>query len=104
MHHIFLGTTCVALFCQRNLTPSHPLHLPRRRQSNIIISFIPGGCTGVWQPLDVGIHNRPNVDHILLSDFLEGQWGLDILSQEGLNKMKEIVTYIQAEAADVMGQ
>jgi len=22
---------------------------------NIYVSFVPGGCTGVWQPLDVGI-------------------------------------------------
>jgi hypothetical protein len=44
---------------------------------------------------------RPHVDRILPPDFLEGQWDLDILSQDGLRKMQEIVAYIKAEAATV---
>jgi len=47
---------------------------------------------------------RPNADRILPFDFLKGQWDLDILSPDGLKKMQEIVTYIKAEAADVVGQ
>jgi hypothetical protein len=27
----------------------------KKEHSDIIISFVPGGCTGIWQPLDVGI-------------------------------------------------
>ncbi|EKM82903.1 hypothetical protein AGABI1DRAFT_125369 [Agaricus bisporus var. burnettii JB137-S8] len=31
------------------------LHWMRTHHPNIIIIFVPGGCTGLWQPLDVGI-------------------------------------------------
>ena len=27
----------------------------KKKHVNIIVIFIPGGCTGVWQPLDVGV-------------------------------------------------
>ncbi|KIL58200.1 hypothetical protein M378DRAFT_86826 [Amanita muscaria Koide BX008] len=27
----------------------------KNTHKNIIVLFIPGGCTGIWQPLDVGI-------------------------------------------------
>jgi hypothetical protein len=27
----------------------------KKHHDNITILFVPGGCTGVWQPLDVGI-------------------------------------------------
>jgi len=27
----------------------------KAKHPTIIISFVPGGCTGLWQPLDVGI-------------------------------------------------
>jgi hypothetical protein len=27
----------------------------KKKHKNIILSFIPGGCTGIWQALDVGI-------------------------------------------------
>jgi hypothetical protein len=39
------------------------------------------------------------------SDFLQGQWNLDILSPDGLTKMQEIVGYIKAEVeeANVVG-
>ncbi|KAI0251656.1 hypothetical protein BJV78DRAFT_1209695 [Lactifluus subvellereus] len=47
---------------------------------------------------------RPNVHRILPPGFLEGQWNLDMLSPDGLTKMQEIVAYIKAEAADVVGQ
>jgi hypothetical protein len=57
--------------------------------------------TGKVTPYFVG---RPNVNRILPPDFLEGQWDLDILSLDGLKKMQEIVAYIKAEAADVLGQ
>jgi hypothetical protein len=36
---------------------------------------------------------RPDEDRVLPRDFLEGQWNVDILSQDGFSKMKEIVTY-----------
>jgi hypothetical protein len=45
--------------------------------------------------------SHPVGDYILPRDFLEGQWDLDILSQEGLKKMQEIVAYIKLEAAKV---
>ena len=57
--------------------------------------------TGEVTPHFVG---RPNLDRILPPDFLEGQWDLDILSPDGLKKMQEIVAYIKAEAANVVGQ
>jgi hypothetical protein len=54
--------------------------------------------TGEVTPHYVG---RPHMDRILPPDFLEEQWDLDILSQDGLRKMQEIVAYIKAEAATV---
>lgn len=27
----------------------------KKNHANIIVIFIPGGCTGIWQPLDVGV-------------------------------------------------
>jgi hypothetical protein len=39
---------------------------------------------------------RPDEDRVLPRDFLEGQWNVDILSQDGFLKMKEIVSYITA--------
>ncbi|KAK0220391.1 hypothetical protein IW262DRAFT_1384291 [Armillaria fumosa] len=42
---------------------------------------------------------RPDPNRVLPRNFLEGQWDLDILSQEGFNKMKEIVTDILAASA-----
>ena len=42
---------------------------------------------------------RPREDYILPLEFLKGEWDLDILSQEGFNKMKEIVTDIMTAAA-----
>lgn len=44
---------------------------------------------------------RPNMDRVLPPSFLEGQWGVDILSPDGFRKMQEIVAYIKAEAAKV---
>jgi len=46
--------------------------------------------------------DHPYADRVL-PDFLEGQWDLDILSPDGLKKMQEIVAYIKAEAANVVG-
>ncbi|KAF8480451.1 hypothetical protein DFH94DRAFT_845041 [Russula ochroleuca] len=40
--------------------------------------------------------HRPGVD-ILPSNYLQGQWDLDILSPDGLMKMQEIIGYIKAE-------
>ncbi|KAH9996163.1 hypothetical protein BJV74DRAFT_828623 [Russula compacta] len=54
--------------------------------------------TGEVTPPYVG---RPDVDRILPPNFLEGQWGVDILSPEGLRKMQEIIAYIKVEAAKV---
>ena len=42
---------------------------------------------------------RPREDYILPLEFLKGEWDLDILSQEGFNKMKEIVMDIMTAAA-----
>ncbi len=39
----------------------------------------------------------PNLD--LPPDFLEGKWDIDILSPEGFNKIKEIITDVVAAAA-----
>ena len=58
-------------------------------------------ATGEVTPHFVG---RPNANRILPPDFLEGQWDVDILSVDGLRKMQEIVAYIKAEAAIVVGQ
>ena len=54
--------------------------------------------TGEVIPHYVG---RPHMDRVLPPDFLEGQWDVDILSQDGLRKIQEIVAYINAEAATV---
>ena len=54
--------------------------------------------TGEVTPHYVG---RPHMDRVLPPDFLEGQWDVDILSQDGLGKIQEIVAYIKAEAATV---
>jgi hypothetical protein len=54
-------------------------------------------ATGVVTPEFV---DRPDARRVLPPDFLEGQWGLDILSPEGFTKIKEIVAYIK-EAANV---
>jgi len=37
---------------------------------------------------------RPHESQILPTDFLAGEWALDILTEEGFAKMKEIVTDI----------
>ena len=42
---------------------------------------------------------RPREDYILPPGFLEGEWNLDILSQEGFDKMKEIVVDITTATA-----
>ena len=38
--------------------------------------------------------DRPSHRRILPRDFLAGSWSMDILSQEGFDKMKEIVNDI----------
>jgi hypothetical protein len=48
---------------------------------------------------------RPDRHQFLPRDFLEGLWDVDILSQDGFLKMKEIVSYITANVkANVVGQ
>jgi len=42
---------------------------------------------------------RPYEEYMLPSGFLEGEWNLDVLSQEGINKMKEIVVDITTTTA-----
>jgi hypothetical protein len=58
-------------------------------------------ATGEITPHFIG---RPSANRILPPDFLEGEWGLDILSLDGLEKMQEIVEYIKVEAANIVGQ
>ncbi|KAK7022877.1 hypothetical protein VNI00_016864 [Paramarasmius palmivorus] len=41
--------------------------------------------------IDPVFKERPTRDRVLPSDFLKGAWNIDILSQEGFAKMKEIV-------------
>jgi len=41
---------------------------------------------------------RPCEDYILPREFLKGEWDLDILSQEGFDRMKEIVADITTAA------
>ena len=41
---------------------------------------------------------RPDPNCTLPDDFLEGAWKIDVLSQEGFDKMKEIVSYIFAQS------
>ncbi|KAF8805921.1 hypothetical protein BYT27DRAFT_7191840 [Phlegmacium glaucopus] len=43
--------------------------------------------------------NRPSPDRIFPRDFLERAWNIDILSQEGFSRMKEIVRNIVDGAA-----
>ena len=42
---------------------------------------------------------RPREDYVLPLEFLEGEWGLDILSQDGFDRMKEIVVDITTAVA-----
>ncbi|KAK2462527.1 hypothetical protein APHAL10511_005497 [Amanita phalloides] len=58
-------------------------------------------ATGVITPPFVG---GPDAGRILPLNFLEGQWDLDILSLDGFNRIQEIVAYIKAESANIMGQ
>ncbi|KIL60254.1 hypothetical protein M378DRAFT_168267 [Amanita muscaria Koide BX008] len=53
-------------------------------------------ATGELEPVFI---DRPSPSRILPRDFLEGGWNIDILSQEGFNKMKEIVKEIIRNAA-----
>ncbi len=53
--------------------------------------------TGEVQPPFVSTPSPSNC--VLPRDFLEGEWSLDILSQEGFAKMKEIVTDIMQSNA-----
>ncbi|KAK0449326.1 hypothetical protein EV421DRAFT_1410337 [Armillaria borealis] len=55
-------------------------------------------ATGTLQP---DYQARPDPNRILPLNFLEGEWDLDILSQEGFNKMKEIVTDILTASANM---
>jgi len=45
--------------------------------------------------------DRPDKNRILPSEFLEGLWDSDILSQNGFDWMKRIVTYIKTQTANV---
>ena len=49
--------------------------------------------------LEPAFENRPSSDHNLPSEFLEDAWDIDILSQEGFAKMKEIVGDITGNVA-----
>ncbi|KAK0449377.1 hypothetical protein EV421DRAFT_1411445 [Armillaria borealis] len=53
-------------------------------------------ATGSLQP---EYQAHPDLNRILPLNFLEGEWDLDILSQEGFNKMKGIVTDILTASA-----
>ena len=53
----------------------------------------------VTRTLTPPYQGRPHEDCILPPGFLEDEWNLDILSQEGFDKMKEIVTDITTVAA-----
>jgi hypothetical protein len=43
---------------------------------------------------------RPDPSRVLLPTFLAGEWDMDIMTQEGFEKMKEIVTDILAHASN----
>ena len=45
----------------------------------------------------------PNANRILPPDFEEGQWDLDTLSLDRLEKVQGVVAYIKAETTKVVG-
>jgi hypothetical protein len=57
--------------------------------------------TGDLTP-DFVIHPHPH--HVVPCNFLEGQWDLDILSEDGFKKIQEIVAYLKAGTANIRGQ
>ena len=58
--------------------------------------YVGNVATGEVEPAFV---TCPSPGHTLPHDFLEGAWNIDILSDEGFTKMKEIVGDIVANAA-----
>ena len=85
--------------CQRYDQMLHECPTPRLYGLSLFGTSLRVYCgdkvTGKVTPDFVG---RPNVNRSLPSDFLEGQWNLDILSSDGFTKMQEIVAYIKAES------
>ena len=49
--------------------------------------------------IEPAFENRPDPGRLLPRNFLEGAWNIDILSQEGFAKMKEIVGNIVGNVA-----
>jgi hypothetical protein len=58
-----------------------------------------GGATN-YQVTPTAI-SRPQPSYVLLPSFLAGEWDMDILSQEGFEKMKEIVNDILVQTGNV---
>ena len=53
-------------------------------------------ATGDAEP---AFEDCPSPNHVLPRDFLKGAWNIDILSQEGFDKIKEIVKDIVGNVA-----
>ena len=49
--------------------------------------------------IEPAYQGHTDTNRILPRNFLEGLWDIDILSQDGFNRMKEIVSYIRANSA-----
>jgi hypothetical protein len=70
-----------------------------RRQYDIALDTCPSlGLSWRWyqchQSITPRCQARPHEGYDLPPGFLEGEWNLDILSQEGLNEMKGVVVEI----------
>ena len=74
--------------------------LPRLRGLSLLGTSLRVSCGDVvnWD-LEPVFENRPSPNRVLPRNFLEGPWNIDILSQEGFAKMKEIVGNIVGNVA-----
>lgn len=78
----------------------HDCPLPRLWGLSLLGTSLRVYCGDVaTRDLEPEFENRPGDRRILPSDFLEGAWDINILSQEGFAKMKEIVGDIVDNAA-----
>ena len=74
--------------------------LPRLWGLNLLGTSLRVYCTTIaTRVIEPNFEPRPNPSRILPRDFLGDGWDINILSPEGFQKMKEIVTDINAAAA-----
>jgi hypothetical protein len=64
---------------------------------SLLVTLVRFYCGGVaTRVITPAYQGRPQEDYVVPPGFLQSEWNLDILSQEGFDKMKEIVANIIA--------